>query len=69
MELEKRDYRAMMYLHYRQGKLALDSYEILNDVFGDQGPSKSTVTRWFAEFKRGKTSLEDDTRSGRPAEA
>ncbi len=69
MELEKRDYRAMMYLHYRQGKLALDSYKILNEVFGDQGPSKPTVARWFAEFKRGKTSLEDDTRSGRPADA
>ncbi|GFV45543.1 putative mariner transposase [Trichonephila clavipes] len=30
---------------------------------------KSTVEKWFAKFKRGETSTEDDGRSGRPKEA
>jgi len=36
---------------------------------GTVPPSYSTVTRWVAEFKRGRTSLEDDTLAGRPVEA
>ncbi len=69
MELQKRDFRAMMYLHYRQGKLAVDSFQILHTIFGDQGPSKATIVRWFAAFKIEKTNLEDDPRTGRPASA
>ncbi len=69
MELVKRDFRAMIYLHYRQEKLAVDSHQILYDVFSDQAPSRATVQRWFADFKRGRTSLEDENRSGRPADA
>ena len=39
------------------------------NVYGDSAPSYSTVTRWVAEFKRGRTSLqEDDTLAGRPVE-
>jgi len=40
---------------------------VLN-VYGDSAPSYSTVTSWgwVAEFKRGRTSLEDDTRAGWP---
>ena len=39
------------------------------NVYGDSAPSYSTVTRWVAEFKRGRTSLKDDTLAGRPVEA
>ena len=47
-------------------------YERLTNVYGDSAPSYATVTRWVAEFKRGRscrTSLEDDPRAGRPVEA
>ncbi len=69
MELERRDFRAMIYLHYRQGKTAPDSHEILHDVFGDEGPSAATVYRWFGYFKAGRTTLEEDPRPGRPPSA
>ncbi len=69
MELEKRDFWAMMYLHYRQGKLASDSHQILLDAFTDQAPAKRTVYWWFGEFKRGKSNLKDDPRPGRPLTA
>ena len=37
------------------------------DVYGDSSPKLSTVAKWSAEFKRGRDSLEDDPRPGRPA--
>ncbi|XP_030588657.1 histone-lysine N-methyltransferase SETMAR-like [Archocentrus centrarchus] len=38
-------------------------------TLGDDAPALSTVQKWAAEFKRGRESLEDDQRSGRPVTA
>ena len=38
----------------------------LADVYGCSAPSYAQVKFWVGEFKRGRTSLEDDARSGRP---
>ena len=38
-------------------------------VYGENAPSYATVKRWAAEFRRRRTSLEDDRRSGRPSDA
>ena len=38
-------------------------------TLGDDAPALSTVKKWEAKFKRGRESLEDDPRSGRPASA
>jgi len=37
--------------------------------YGDPSPSFSTIKKWAAEFKRGRTRLEDDPREGRPKSA
>jgi len=39
------------------------------NVYGDSSPSFSTIKKWAAEFKRGRTSLEDDPREGHPKSA
>jgi len=38
-------------------------------VYGDSSPSFSTIKKWAAEFKRGRTSFEDDPREGRAKSA
>ena len=38
-------------------------------VYGNSSPSFSTITKWAIEFKRGRTSLEDDPCEGRPKSA
>jgi transposase len=38
-------------------------------VYVDSSPSFSTIKKWAAEFKRGRTSLQDEPREGRPKSA
>ena len=41
----------------------------LDKHYSDSAPEKSIVEKWFAKFKRGEMSNDDDARSGRPKEA
>jgi len=68
-EISRSEYHAALKFLTLEKQLANNIYERLVNVYRDSAPSYSTVTRWVAEFKRGRTSLEDDTRAGRPVEA
>jgi len=69
LEISRSEYRTAIKFLTREKQPANNIYERLVNVYGDSAPSYSTVTRWVAEFKRGRTSLEDDTRAGRPVKA
>ena len=43
--------------------------KFIRSSYGDSSPSFSTIKKWAAEFKRGRTSLEDDPREGRTKSA
>ena len=68
-ETSRSEYRAAIKFLTLEKQLANNIYECLVNVYRDSAPSYLTVTRWVAEFKRGRTSLEDDTRAARPVEA
>ena len=55
-----------MYLKDKTGK---EIHGELADVYGSSAPSYAQVKFWVGEFKRGRVSLEDEARSGRPLDA
>ena len=65
----KVEYRAVMRHLYLKGKTGKEIHGELADVYGSSAPSYAQVKFWVGEFKRGRTSLEDEARSGRPLDA
>lgn len=69
MQLERRDFRAMIFYDYCRNLIPKECLDQLTTVFGDLSPDKATIYRWFNEFKWGRDSLDDETRTGRPPTA
>ena len=65
----KVEYRAIIRYLYLKGKTGQKIHCELNSVYGSSAPSYAQVKFWVGEFKYGRTSLEDKTRSGRPSDA
>ena len=68
MELERRNFRAMIYYDFKRGLTQEQCLKQLFETFEDAALSRAraTVFRWFAEFKRGREILEDEPHTGRP---
>ena len=62
------EFRAVIKFLTMEGAKAKEIHRRMADVYGDSSPKYSTVAKWSAEFKRGRDSLEDDPRPGRPAD-
>ena len=65
----KVEYHAVIRYLYLKGKTGKEIHGELADVYGSSAPSYAKVKFWVGEFKRGRTSLEDEARSGRPLDA
>ncbi|KAI6660153.1 Histone-lysine N-methyltransferase SETMAR-like [Oopsacas minuta] len=57
----------MMFYDFMLNISVEQSYHNLVEAFQDQAPSKRTVERWYLDFRRERTSLHDEARSGRPS--
>ena len=68
MESQNIEFRAVIKFLTKEGAKAKEIHWRMADVYGDSSPMYSTVAKWSAEFKRGRDSLEDDPRPGRPAD-
>ena len=64
----KVEYRAVIRYLYLKGKTGQKIHCELANVYGSSAPSNAQVKFWVGEFKRSRTSLEDETRSGRPSD-
>ena len=65
----KVEYHAVIRYLCLKGKTSKEIHGDLADVYGSSAPSYAQVKFWVGEFKRGRTSLEDEARFGRPLDA
>ena len=65
----KVEYRAVIRFLYLKEKTGQEIHCEFTNVYGSSAPSYAQVKFWVGEFKRSRTSLEDETRSGRPSDA
>ena len=66
LKIDKIEYRAVIKFFVKEGLMPSEIHSKSIKVYGDSSPSFPTIKKWAAEFKRGRTSLEDDPREGRP---
>ena len=65
----KVEYRAVIRYLYLEGKTGQKIHCELTNIYRSSAPSYAQVKFWVGEFKRSRTSLEDETRSERPSDA
>jgi hypothetical protein len=42
------------------GKTAIETYEMLQQAFGETVLSRSKIFEWYSRFENGRTSIDDD---------
>jgi histone-lysine N-methyltransferase SETMAR len=67
--MDKTEHRALIKFFVKEGLTPNEIHSKFIKVYGDSSPSFSTIKKWAAEFKRGRTSLEHDPREGCPKSA
>ena len=68
MENQNIEFRAVIKFLTKEGINVKEIHKRMTGVYSDSSPAYSTVAKWASEFKRGRSFLEDDPRSGRPAD-
>ena len=66
MELNREHFRAIIFYNFRHGLTQQQCINELNSIFCDKAPSSTSVYRWYGEFNRGHSSLQDVFRKGHP---
>lgn len=66
VKMENNEYRAVIKYLLKKNLSAKEIHNDMVDTLGEGAPSYATVCRWVNEFKRGRTTVENDPRSGRP---
>lgn len=68
VKMDNLRHRAVIQFLTLEGKKPKEIFERMGNVYGTSAPSYTTVKKWAAEFKRGRQSLDDDPRAGRPVD-
>jgi len=69
LKIDAIQYRAFIKLFVKEGLTPNEIHLKFIIVYGYSSSSFSTIKEWDAEFKRGRTGLENDPREGRPKSA
>jgi len=63
----KEEQRVNVKVCVEHGKSAIETYDLLKKVYGDECLSCTQVFEWFERFKEGREEIGDDQRPGRPS--
>ena len=67
--MDKASERAVIQYLWQKGMSPQEIHEDMVQTLRGDSPSYAIVKRWWAEFNRGKTSVEDEARPARPTTA
>ena len=68
-KMDKNEFHVLIKHCYLIGKNIVQSQQWLEKCYPDCAPPKTTICRWYADFKRGRNDTNDAERSGEPNEA
>lgn len=66
--LEKHEFRTLIKHCFLRGKNTAEAKQWFDKYYGDMAPGRSTIQKWYADFKRGRLTTDDAPRTGRPIE-
>jgi transposase len=69
LKIDKIEYRVVIKFFVKEGLTPNEVYSKFEKVYGDFSRLFSIIKKWAAEFRRGRTSLEDDPHEGCPKSA
>jgi len=52
---------------FKLGKTFMETFQLLQQAYGEDCLSRTQCYKWYQRFKSGRTSIEDDPKSGRPS--
>jgi len=52
---------------FKLGKTFTETFQMLQQAYGEDCLSRTQCYEWYQRFKSGRTSIEDDPKSGRPS--
>ena len=58
--------RANIKFCFKLRNTAAEAVELMRQVYGDNCLSRAQIFRWYAQFKSGVETIEDEARPGRP---
>ena len=64
---EKQDQRICIKFCFQLGKTNSGTIQMMQKVLGNECMSKTRIKEWYNRFKRGRTSVDIDSRSDRPS--
>ena len=64
---ESTEQRICIKFCFKIWKTATETYQLLQQAYGEDAMGRTQVSDWFRRFKEGRTSSESDPRSGRPS--
>jgi len=64
---ESTEQRICIKFYFKIGKTATETYQLLQQAYGEDAMGHTQVFDWFHQFKEGRTSVESEPGSGRPS--